>query len=276
MPLVHIAQPLFQPHHRLAVAREAEVAGLDDAGVHGADRDLMQRRALRGMEDVGRAGRGCRLRPPQRRAHTPAAVVEPGPRIGRALRLEPVEIADGALQAQSRRMRLRHRWEPPARTGQADRQHIPARLVEEAQVHRLAVAPQARERRFPRGDPDHRLPPRLFRDDDARPRPLPRDAPAIVGKGCEERHGATSAHPVLFAKREYPGPRAPRSSSCPWARLSASLRARDDSLQGNFVVISITPATARQSGTTQPAAPADRRPPSPPGRGAQTAAHRTP
>ena len=45
--LVHVAQPLFQAHDGLAVAAEAEVAGLDDAGVHGADRDLVQRRARR-------------------------------------------------------------------------------------------------------------------------------------------------------------------------------------------------------------------------------------
>ena len=40
--LVHIAEPLLQPHHRLAIGGEAEMAGLDDAGMHRADRDLVQ------------------------------------------------------------------------------------------------------------------------------------------------------------------------------------------------------------------------------------------
>ena len=44
--LVHIAQPLFEPHHRLAIRGEAEMARLDDAGMDRADRDLVQALAL--------------------------------------------------------------------------------------------------------------------------------------------------------------------------------------------------------------------------------------
>ena len=35
-----VAEAFFEPHHRLAIDGEAEVARLDDAGVHRPDRDL--------------------------------------------------------------------------------------------------------------------------------------------------------------------------------------------------------------------------------------------
>ena len=37
-----IAQALFEPHDRFAIGGEAEMARLDDASMHGADRDLVQ------------------------------------------------------------------------------------------------------------------------------------------------------------------------------------------------------------------------------------------
>ena len=52
--LVHIAEPLLQPRHGLAVCRETEMAGLDDAGMHGTDRNLVQPLALDGQEFVAR------------------------------------------------------------------------------------------------------------------------------------------------------------------------------------------------------------------------------
>ena len=53
--LVHVAEPFLQPHDRFAIGGEAEMAGLDDAGMHRADRDLVQALALDGQEGVGRA-----------------------------------------------------------------------------------------------------------------------------------------------------------------------------------------------------------------------------
>ena len=44
---VHIPQPFLQAHDGLAVGGEAEVSGLDDAGMNRADGDLMQRRPFR-------------------------------------------------------------------------------------------------------------------------------------------------------------------------------------------------------------------------------------
>jgi hypothetical protein len=55
--LVDVAEPLLQPHHRLAVGREAEMAGLDDAGMDRADRNLVQPFALDRQEFVARAAR---------------------------------------------------------------------------------------------------------------------------------------------------------------------------------------------------------------------------
>src|SRR5262249_4014365 len=39
--LVHVAEPLLEPHHRLAIGREAKMPRLDDAGMDRPDRDLM-------------------------------------------------------------------------------------------------------------------------------------------------------------------------------------------------------------------------------------------
>ncbi len=40
--LVDIAQPLLQPHHRLAVGMEAEMPGLDDSGMDRPHGNLME------------------------------------------------------------------------------------------------------------------------------------------------------------------------------------------------------------------------------------------
>jgi hypothetical protein len=58
---MHIAQPLFQAHDSLAVAGEAEVAGLYDAGMHRAHGNLMQRRADRRVKHIGIARGGGRF-----------------------------------------------------------------------------------------------------------------------------------------------------------------------------------------------------------------------
>src|SRR5262249_18137498 len=75
--LVDVAEPLLQPHDGLAVGGEAEMAGLDDAGMDGADGNLMQavsfgrekRRGLPRPLGSHRDGRGP--------ANAPASRVEP-------------------------------------------------------------------------------------------------------------------------------------------------------------------------------------------------------
>ena len=86
--LVHVAQPLLEAHHRLAVGGEAEVTGLDDAGMDRADRYLVQPLALDRQELVTRLAL----------AVGPTSVIEPWPGIRQALRLDAVEVAHGALQ----------------------------------------------------------------------------------------------------------------------------------------------------------------------------------
>ncbi len=78
--LVHVAQALLQPHHGFAVAGEAEMARLDDAGMHRADRNLMQAFAFHRQE---RIRRGIR------------AMIEPGARVGQADRLKAEQVARG-------------------------------------------------------------------------------------------------------------------------------------------------------------------------------------
>ena len=68
--LVHVAQALLQPHHGLAIGGEAEMARLDDAGVHRTDRNLVQALAFHRQERIGgrirhrdRARGACRASP---------------------------------------------------------------------------------------------------------------------------------------------------------------------------------------------------------------------
>jgi hypothetical protein len=53
---VRVTQPLFQPDDGLAVGGEAEMTGLDDAGVDRPDRNLVQAFALGRQECNGESG----------------------------------------------------------------------------------------------------------------------------------------------------------------------------------------------------------------------------
>src|SRR5437764_906165 len=113
--LVDITQSLLEPHHRLAVDSEAKVPGLDDAGMHRPDRDLMEALTLGGEEDIrGALGRG-RAAGAERMGDAPEAEVEPGARIGKADGLQPVEALNGALEAHGRGMHRAYRRKAPAR-----------------------------------------------------------------------------------------------------------------------------------------------------------------
>ena len=52
--LVGVSQPLFQPDHGLPAGGKPEMPGLDDSGMHGTDRDLVQAVAFRRQEAIGR------------------------------------------------------------------------------------------------------------------------------------------------------------------------------------------------------------------------------
>ena len=103
--LVRVAQPLLQPHHRLALDVEAEMAGLDDAGMHRADRDLVHALALDGRK-FGlrrRHGIGARRCAESGAGDRPAAMVEPGAQVDRALRHQAPEVADRRARTAPRR-----------------------------------------------------------------------------------------------------------------------------------------------------------------------------
>ena len=99
--LVHIAEPLLEPHHRLAIGGEAEMSRLDDAGMHGADRDLVQPLALGRQEGIGgRRGRRAPMRS-QRMPHAPAPWSSQGRVSGSPTGFKPIEVADAPARAGS-------------------------------------------------------------------------------------------------------------------------------------------------------------------------------
>ncbi len=102
-PLVGIAKPLFQPHHRLALRGKAEMPRLDDAGMNGANRHPMQAFALHGQEGIGRRP-GMRRGGPHRVGNLPAAMVEPGARVLGPLGDKAEEVGCGTLQPLRRGM----------------------------------------------------------------------------------------------------------------------------------------------------------------------------
>ena len=140
--LVHVAQVLFEPQHLLADDREAEVARLDDAGVHRADGDLVHAVAFDAHEGVvggQRAGGGRRrlgVVLQRRRSGRPHAVVQPGALVAAALGLQTGQVGHRALH--------------PRRTREGGRQvRKPLRRIVERAV-RARPALRARHRRHSR------------------------------------------------------------------------------------------------------------------------------
>jgi hypothetical protein len=72
------------------------MAGLDDAGMDRANRDLVQPLALGGEEGIGGFRRTRRV--------GPRTVVEPGAAVGKTLRFDAVEVADRALEPERGRV----------------------------------------------------------------------------------------------------------------------------------------------------------------------------
>src|SRR5215831_17516170 len=101
---MHVTKALLQPNHRLAVGGKTKMSGLDDAGMNRADGNLVQALPGGGQEGVRRAPCRSVTAISERVLHIPKAEIEPRPRVGRADRFEPVEIAHRTLQANGRRM----------------------------------------------------------------------------------------------------------------------------------------------------------------------------
>ena len=196
--LVHIAEPLLQPHDVLAVGGEAEMAGLDDAGMHRADRNLVQALAVHRQELVRR---GLCRRPAfaERMAHIPEAEIEPRPRIGRADRLQAEQIADRAFEPDRRRMARRHARIFAPVAGVADDGDFSGRLVEQRHVHVARVAPQAEQSASAGGEQFDRPRPAVVADKGARPRPVLFDRLAVRNV-VEQGHGGYPSSRATFSK----------------------------------------------------------------------------
>ena len=142
---VHVAEPLLEADHGLAAGREAEMARLDDPGMHGTDRNLMQLGPFGGQEAVARfAPRRGRLGG-QRMTLRPAAVIEPRPRIRASFRDEPREIGDRPFEADGRRMHAADRGVTPIRTGEAQNCDRPGGTFQHGHVNHIGLGPQSNQ-----------------------------------------------------------------------------------------------------------------------------------
>ncbi len=215
--LVDIAQALLQADHGLAACGEAKMAGLDDAGMHRADRDLVQALALGRQERIVRSRVSSRLLRAQRVTDRPAAVVEPGAGIRQALGLEPEQITDGPLEPDRRRVMLADRGKAigACQAGDAD---LAGRLVQERHVHGAHLAPQAEQGPLAARQALYRGTPDLGRDHGTRPWPVLPD-PAVLGHQVGEAGHAPSP-PASRADRRHSGttPPAPAAARCPHPR----------------------------------------------------------
>ena len=115
-------------------------------------------------------------------------MVEPGSLVGAPVGLQPVQVADGALQAQRGRMRARDRGEAALGARQADDQQIGGCLRGKREVHRLPVAPQAEQRRLAGRNAQDRLPPHLLVHHHARPGAVALDGLALLLQCGNEGH----------------------------------------------------------------------------------------
>ena len=116
--LVHIAEPLLEPRHGLAIGGEAEMPRLDDAGMDRTDGNLMEPVAVHRQEFVIHGiARRRRAACPERRANAPLAVIEPGTLVGRIGGHMAVEIAHGAFETDRRQMKPADRRKAAGRDG---------------------------------------------------------------------------------------------------------------------------------------------------------------
>ena len=194
---MHIAEPFLEPDDGLAVGRKTEMSGLDDPRMHGADRDLVQRLAFHGQEAVnGRAGVGAAVRS-ERMSYAPYAMVQPGSRVGETHGLEAIEIADGALQPDRRRMQLAHRRKNRLLDGEHEDLRSP--LIEQRHMHGVLIPPKT-EQRHPRLHQilDRRAPD-VLGDDHARPGAMTRNLLALLCDVAQRAHDFPSGQPRSFA-----------------------------------------------------------------------------
>ena len=176
--LVRVAEALLEPHHRFAIGGEAEMARLDDAGVHRPHRNLMQAVALDRQERIRR-----RI----------GAVGEPRPRIGQPDRVEAEQVAHGAFQPDRRCVRRADRRIFSPRAIQAQHGHRRRTRVQDRHVRPANLAPKPEQRPVAGGKPVRGMPPRGRADDEARKRAVPLDHAAGGEDGAQRLHGQPSS-----------------------------------------------------------------------------------
>ena len=113
------------------------------------------------------AASGCGAK---RLHHVPGAVVEPGPRVGQADRLEAEEVADRALEPDRRRMDGADRGKALQPAVEADDADPAGLLVEQRHVDGALLRPQAEQRPAAGGEIARDVAPGRFIDQRARPR----------------------------------------------------------------------------------------------------------
>src|SRR5437667_5446236 len=156
---MNISETLLEADYGFAVDGEAEMARLDDAGMHRTDRDLMQAFAD-GRQELIRCRNRARFDVSSKRVlHTKAVMIEPRPTVSKVKRLQPVEVLDRAFKANRGRMRLsdRRKLAVPA----FDRHDDDLALLEQRHVHPTGIPPQTESRGAACREPRGSQPPRL-------------------------------------------------------------------------------------------------------------------
>src|SRR5690606_24745434 len=136
--------------------------------------------------------------------NAPPAMIEPRPLVLKPERHEPEHIADGPFEPQCRRVDAGDGGKAPIRAGQADDEGC-ARFAgvslrrDDGQVHGVAIAPVAEERRVAGSELPGAAAPAVLGNDQAWPRPLRRE-------GSVGRYGISQTHFAIRAA-------APRSGT---------------------------------------------------------------
>ena len=141
---MHITEPLLQPHQEFAICCETEMPRLDDAGMHRPDGDLMQCLALSGEEFVRRRG-----------------MSKPRPRVAGADRVQFVQIADGALKPDRRRMFDADGGVLVMASDISDDVDVAARRIERGHFNVRRIGPQAQQRQAALCEAVNRLQPAI-------------------------------------------------------------------------------------------------------------------
>ena len=152
---VHVAEPLFEPHHGFAAGGEAKMSRLDDSGMHRADRNLMQAFAFDGKEPIGVTNRRRLFARAERMLHGPEAEIEPWPRIRQADSDVAIKTVNGAFETDGRRMQRADGGIASIRTGETCHRDIAVGVSHDRHVYRRQhrpVGPQSEKRGMARGD----------------------------------------------------------------------------------------------------------------------------